>query len=88
MDKQIEDINLNLLYQNDMLKKELMDKNHYIETLQNELNTIKNELGKLHNIAVSIQKLREESEKLKTDKEEKTGKETKSYFSYLYSFLK
>lgn len=45
--KTIEDINLNLQYQNDLIKKELIEKIQYVNTLENEIENIKNKLKNL-----------------------------------------
>jgi len=45
--KTIEDVNINLQYQNDLIKKELIEKIQYVNTLENEIENIKNKLKNL-----------------------------------------
>lgn len=86
MDKEIEDINVNSQYQNDILKKEIIQQNLYIAGLQNELNESENTINSLKD---TINTLKETINTIQTELEnlKNNNKEEKSYFSYVYSIF-
>jgi hypothetical protein len=89
MDKEIKDVNISLQFQNDMLKKELYDKQLYINTIENELDILRSTSENTINLLKeTIKTIQLESEKLKNNNQINSNNDNKSYLSYVYSIFK
>jgi chromosome segregation ATPase len=83
-------VNISLQYQNDTLKKQLQEKNAYIEILQkeyNELNSKKIELNMKYN-ELNSQYNELNKKNIESNKIESNKIESNSYLNYMYSFFK
>ena len=83
--KIIQDVNLNLQYQNDSIKKELIEKNQYINILENENENLKNKYTQLE---TELTKLRESIELEKEKEKEKEFIKNTTILNYIWNGFK
>lgn len=80
MEKIVDDVNFNLQYQNDNLKRELIEKINYVNNLENENENLKN---KLKQVETEFQEFKQLTE---LNKEE--SKKNTSILSYIWNGFK
>jgi len=85
--KTIQDVNVNLQHQNDLIKKELIEKIQYIQILENDNENMKNKITHLEIELNELNKYKNEKENKKENENEKENEKESTKNTSILNYI-